>query len=88
MAKVTLGEADAGIVYRSDAHAAKDKIEVVGIAPGLNVFAEYPIATLKAAPEPGLARAWVDLVLSEPGQQRLAAAGFLPAAPPPQVPGR
>lgn len=81
LAKVTLGEADAGIVYRSDAQAAKDKVEAVAIPPDLNVIAEYPIVALKAAPAPELARAWVELVLSAEGQRRLAAAGFLAAQP-------
>jgi molybdate transport system substrate-binding protein len=81
LAKVTLGEADAGIVYRTDAQAAKDKVEVVAIPVDLTVTAAYPIAVVKAAPEAALARAWVALVLSAEGQQRLASAGFLPASP-------
>jgi molybdate transport system substrate-binding protein len=82
LAKVTLGEADAGIVYRTDAGAARAKVEVVAIPPEVNAIAEYPIAVVKAAPQPGLARAWMDLVRSPEGQRRLASAGFLPAAPP------
>ena len=61
LAKVVLGEADAGVVYRSDAIAAAGKVAVVGIPPELNVIAEYPIAALKAAPHPDLARRWIDL---------------------------
>jgi molybdate transport system substrate-binding protein len=80
LAKVTLGEADAGIVYRTDAQSAKDKVEVIAIPADLNVIAEYPLAVVKASPQPALARAWVDLVLSAGGQRQLAAAGFLPAA--------
>ena len=80
LAKVVLGEADAGIVYRTDAGAARDKVEVVAIPPELNVIAAYPIAVMKSSADPGLARAWVALVLSAEGQRRLAAAGFLPAA--------
>jgi molybdate transport system substrate-binding protein len=82
LAKVTLGEADAGVVYRTEARAAKDKVEVVAIPVELNVPARYPIALVKAAPQPELARAWIALVLSADGQGRLAAAGFLPASPP------
>jgi molybdate transport system substrate-binding protein len=80
LAKVALGEADAGIVYRSDAQAAKDKVEAITIPANLNVVAEYPIAALKAAPDAKLARAWVALVLSADGQKRLAAAGFVTPA--------
>jgi molybdate transport system substrate-binding protein len=77
LAKVALGEADAGIVYRTDAATAKDKVEVIAVPADLNTLAEYPIAVVKAAPRPALARAWVDLVLSPGGQRRLATAGFL-----------
>ena len=44
LAKVVLGEADAGIVYRTDAATAAGKVEVVDIDPGVNVIAEYPVA--------------------------------------------
>ena len=78
LAKVVLGEADAGIVYRSDALAAKGKVVVVEIPPDLNVTAAYPIAALKAAPSPDLARAFVDLVRSPAGATVLREAGFVP----------
>jgi molybdate transport system substrate-binding protein len=86
LAKVTLGEADAGIVYRTDALATRDKVEVVAIPPDLNVIAEYPIAAVSGSKEPALAQALIALLLSAEGQRKLAAAGFLPAKPPPQVP--
>jgi molybdate transport system substrate-binding protein len=86
LAKVTLGEADAGIVYRTDARAAGDKVEVVAIPPELNVIAEYPMAVVKGAPAVKLARAWVELVLSPEGQRRLVSAGFV--AVPGQAPAR
>ena len=78
LAKVVLGEADAGIVYRSDAIAAKGKVAVVEIPPELNVTAAYPIAALKAAPHPDLARAFIDLVRSPAGATVLREAGFVP----------
>jgi molybdate transport system substrate-binding protein len=81
LAKVTLGEADAGIVYRADAQAAGDKVEIVRLPADLNVIAEYPIAVVKGAPSPDLARAWVDLVRGPEGQGALTAAGFLPRPP-------
>lgn len=80
LAKVTLGEADAGIVYRTDAMSAKDQVGVVDIPPELNVIAEYPIAKVSDAAHPKLAGAWLDLVLSQVGQDRLKAAGFIGAA--------
>jgi molybdate transport system substrate-binding protein len=77
LAKVVLGEADAGVVYRSDANAAAGKVAVVTIPPDLNVVAEYPIAALKAAPHPDLARRWIDLVKSPTGAAALREAGFV-----------
>jgi len=78
LAKVALGEADAGVVYRSDALSTKDKVQVVEIPPEINVTAEYPIAILKAAPHPDLGRRWIDLVRSEVGVTALRQAGFIP----------
>jgi len=77
LAKVSLGEADAGIVYRTDAIAGKDKVEIIEIPANVNVVAEYPIAVISKAPQAAAARAFVDLVLSGEGQKRLAAAGFV-----------
>jgi molybdate transport system substrate-binding protein len=82
LAKVSLGEADAGVVYRTDALSlkeGKDRITVVDIAPDFNVVAEYPIAVVSEAPHPTLARAWVELVQSDAGQQTLRGAGFVSA---------
>jgi molybdate transport system substrate-binding protein len=76
LAKVSLGEADAAIVYRTDALASRGAAEVVAIPAELNVIAEYPIAALRGAPQPALARAFVELVLSAAGQAVLARYGF------------
>lgn len=77
LAKVALGEGDAGIVYRTDARARRD-VRVVEIPAEHNVVAEYPVVVLKDAPQPKHAAAFVELLLSAEGQKRLAAAGFLP----------
>jgi molybdate transport system substrate-binding protein len=79
LAKVSLDEADAGIVYRTDAATAADRVTVVSIPEDINVIAEYPIAAVAGAAHPALARAWLELVLGPGGQQVLARAGFLPA---------
>jgi molybdate transport system substrate-binding protein len=82
LAKVVLGEADAGVVYRTDALAAKGKLGTMTIPRELNVVAEYPIAPLRAAPHPELARAWIDLVRSQVGTAVLGEAGFSPCQRP------
>ncbi|UJR85748.1 molybdate ABC transporter substrate-binding protein [Sandaracinus amylolyticus] len=78
LAKVRLGEADAGIVYRTDARIAGDDVRVVSIPPERNVIAEYPIAITSHPAHPTLAREFVELVRSERGQQVLAEHGFAP----------
>lgn len=80
LTKVSLGEADAGVVYRTDALTACGRVTVVTIPAEFNVVAEYPLAVVKRAAHPTLARAWVDFVLSSEGQQTLRNAGFLAPA--------
>jgi molybdate transport system substrate-binding protein len=78
LAKVVLGEADAGIVYRSDALTAAGKVRVVDIPRDLNVIAEYPIAMLHTAPHTDLAWRFIALVKSADGVAMLREAGFVP----------
>ena len=80
VAKVQLGEADAGIVYSSDVTpSAAEKVAQLDIPDKYNTLATYPIAVLKAAPQPGLAAKFVDYVLSDAGQAVLHKWGFIPA---------
>jgi len=78
LAKVVLGEADAGVVYRSDALTTQGKVQIVEIPAALNVIAEYPIAVLASARHPELARRWLELVKSPAGVTALREAGFVP----------
>lgn len=75
--KVTLGEADAGIVYKTDVTAAGDDAAGVEIPADVNVVAEYTIALTKEAPNAEGAQAFIDFVNSEQGQKILASYGFL-----------
>ncbi|MDN5763605.1 MAG: molybdate ABC transporter substrate-binding protein [Microlunatus sp.] len=74
--KVATGEADAGLVYLTDVAAAGDKVVAVDFAESGQAVNTYPIAVLRDSGQPELARAFVDLVVSAPGQQVLADAGF------------
>ena len=76
LTKVALGEADAGIVYRTDSLTMPDKVQMIEIPRQINIVAEYPITVLRLAPHPDLARAFVKLVLSKEGHETLAEAGF------------
>jgi molybdate transport system substrate-binding protein len=77
MAKVTLGEADAGIVYRTDVIAAGADAAGVEIPEDINVLAEYPAAVTKDAPNADGAQAFIDFVVSEQGRKILDSYGFL-----------
>jgi len=75
LAKVALGEADAGIVYVSDAVAAGDQVHVVDIPDKVNVIATYPVAILAGGDE-ALGTAFVTHLLSDEGQALLERYGF------------
>jgi molybdate transport system substrate-binding protein len=77
LTKVELGEVDAGLVYVSDVHAAGDKILAFGFSESSQAINRYPISVLADSPNPAAARAFVDLVLSDDGQQIFRGAGFL-----------
>lgn len=74
--KVTTGEADAGLVYVTDAKGAGDKVGEVPFPEAAGAVNTYPIAVLKESKNPELAHKFVDLVTGESGQKVLNAAGF------------
>ena len=73
---VEAGELDAGITYVTDVASTDGAVEGVDIPADVNVAAEYPIATLAAAPNAGGGAAFVAFVLSEEGRTILASHGF------------
>lgn len=77
-AKVRLGEADAAIVYVTDA-AVVPEARRIAIPDDVNVIADYPVAVLRDAAHPELARAFVELVTSATGRDLLAERGFVAA---------
>ena len=77
LAKVWLGEADAGVVYSTDATpAAAQDVTLPAIPDQFNQLATYPISALAKAAQPDLAQQFIELVLSDSGQQLLARYGF------------
>jgi molybdate transport system substrate-binding protein len=81
VAKVQLGEADAGIVYRSDVTPSVARyVRVFEIPDPYNSIASYPIAVLKSAGNAEAAQQFVALVTSPQGQAVLQRHGLLPAA--------
>lgn len=77
LGKVRLGEADAGLVYTTDATAAGDEVRAVPIPEDQNVVAAYPAATLNDAEQPEAAAGFVAWLNEEVAQGLLAEAGFL-----------
>ncbi|MFI7385518.1 molybdate ABC transporter substrate-binding protein [Streptomyces sp. NPDC049813] len=77
LTKVELKEADAAVVYKTDVHAAGDKVEGVDFPESADAINDYPIAQLKDAPNAAGAKAFIALVRSAQGQKVLTGAGFL-----------
>jgi molybdate transport system substrate-binding protein len=99
LVKVTLGEADAGVVYTSDISLeARDKVASVEVPDAVNVIASYPIAAVKDSKQADLAKKFVEYVRSPAAQTVLVRYGFIsttgsasgeaPAAEPVEVSGR
>ena len=78
--KVSSGQADAGIVYKTDALAEGDAVDTVAIQGADEAVNKYPIALVSASTKKDLGQKWIDLVLSAEGQKILEDAGFTPAA--------
>jgi molybdate transport system substrate-binding protein len=76
LAKVALGEADAGLVYVTDAATEPDDVDTVSTPEAAGVVNRYPVAVLADPPAPGLADEWLALVTGEAGRSALSEAGF------------
>jgi molybdate transport system substrate-binding protein len=79
LTKVSLGEVDAALVYRTDVKAAGAEVEGEDFAESSSAVNDYPLAPLAKASNAVAAKAFVDHVLSEEGRKVLSEAGF--AAP-------
>lgn len=77
VSKVTLGEADAGIVYVTDVLGAGAAAQGIAIPANINVEAEYPVAITTDADDPVAAQAFVDFLMSDEGRSVLESFGFV-----------
>ncbi|WP_436787574.1 molybdate ABC transporter substrate-binding protein [Yinghuangia sp. YIM S10712] len=75
--RVRMGEADAGIVYTTDASAAGDDVASVEIPEQFNVVASYPVAVIKDSGKQGPANAFARWLLTPEARQVLAKYGFV-----------
>jgi molybdate transport system substrate-binding protein len=81
LAKVALGEADAGFVYLTDARAASGRVRAIRLPARAQPTVRYEIAVVRATANRARARAFVARVLGPAGRRALRAAGFgLPPA--------
>ncbi|MEV0809590.1 molybdate ABC transporter substrate-binding protein [Micromonospora sp. NPDC050200] len=78
LSKVTLGEVDAALVYRTDVRSAAAQVDGVDFPESAGAVNDYPLVVLKDAPNPTAARAFVEHVLSDQGRAVLTGAGFQP----------
>ncbi|MBO0891308.1 MAG: molybdate ABC transporter substrate-binding protein [Acidothermales bacterium] len=76
LSKVTLGEVDAALVYRTDTRSAAKDVQGIEFPESKNAINDYPIVVLKDAPNRAAAKAFVDYVLSAKGKAVLTRAGF------------
>ncbi|HEV7652446.1 MAG TPA: molybdate ABC transporter substrate-binding protein [Actinophytocola sp.] len=76
LTKVSLGEVDAALVYKTDVQSAGDKVEGIEFPEAADAVNVYPIAVLKNAPNADGAKAFMDYVLSGKGIAVLTKAGF------------
>ncbi len=76
VAKVSLGELDAGVVYATDVRAAAGAVEGVAVAAEHDVVAEYPLVVLRGGRSPGGGEAFAAFALSPEGARVLREHGF------------
>lgn len=80
LAKVQAKEADAGLVYVTDARSAAGKVEQINFPEAKDTVNVYPIAVINGAPQAQHAAAFVAFILGPEGQRELTAAGFSPSS--------
>ena len=86
LAKVSLGEADAGFVYSTDARTVPGQIAVLKLPAWAQPKVQYGVCVVKSSANVAAAQAFIRTVLSKAGQAKLLAAGFLPRVKPKTAP--
>ena len=86
LAKVSLGEADAGFVYSTDARTVPGQVTVLKMPAWAQPKVQYGICVVKSSANVAAAQAFIRTVLSKAGQAKLLAAGFLPRVKPKPAP--
>ncbi|MGE0227345.1 MAG: molybdate ABC transporter substrate-binding protein [Dehalococcoidia bacterium] len=76
LAKIELGEGDAGIVYETDALVSGEQVKTIGLPESANVVATYPVAVVQASDDKTLAAAFIAFLRGAEGQAILEDAGF------------
>jgi molybdate transport system substrate-binding protein len=84
LAKVALGEADAGFVYSTDAKTVPGKVKVLKVPAWAQPKVQYGICVVTKSGDKADAQKFVNLVLSKAGQAKLLSYGFLPRVKPPE----
>jgi molybdate transport system substrate-binding protein len=78
LAKVALGEADAGFVYATDARSVRRRVRSIALPRSAQPRVAYAAAVVRGSTHAAAARRWVRRLLEPVAQRKLRAAGFLP----------